>query len=108
MEDNKPRIFNVSIFYSTIGLVSVFISYIVANTPSSVNVHSGEIFIWILILLIFSIIIPTILLIKSVRTLTNNLAQAKTNVKTYSIISTIALGVSIALVIITLIWTILK
>ena len=84
------------IYYPIVGLISIIAVVVVANSSTGLNVHSGEIFIWILIMLILGIIIPLVSFLKSLEIVRFKLGEEKSNIKTYSIILTYLLGAMLA------------
>ena len=108
MEEMKFRISNKGIYYPVLGLASIFSSYLFATSSMGLNVHSGEIFIWIAILLTLGIVIPTVLLVKSLEIVRFKLADEKSKIKTYSILLTYSLAAILLGMLIFLIITMLK
>jgi hypothetical protein len=92
MEEMKLR---KGIYYPLIGLVSIMSSYLMGTSSTGLNVHSGEIFIWISILLILGIAIPTVLFVKSLEIVRFKLEEEKSKIKTYSTLLTYALGITL-------------
>ncbi len=92
MEEMKFKISNKGIYYPVLGLASILCSYLFATSSTGLNVHSGEIFIWIAILLTLGIVIPTVLLVKSLEIIRFRLAGEKSKTKTYSTLLTYSLA----------------
>lgn len=97
----------VAITYPIIGLISIAITYIFAHTSTGLNVHSGEIFIWLAMLLGLGIMLPAALLIKSLKTIQFKLREPSV-IRTYSVILTTVLGVTLMAVLLLSLLTILK
>jgi hypothetical protein len=84
--DKKP------ITYPVIGLLSLIVGLIIIN--AGLNVHSGEIFLWLIGIFGFILLVPIILLFKSIQILTIRMKDVKSKVKTYTLILTVLLGLS--------------
>ena len=108
MENNEIKINRKGIYYPVLGLTSILISYLVAISSTGLNVHSGEIFIWILILLTLGVIVPIMLFVKSLEIVRFKLGQEESKVKTYSILLTYCLGIILGGLLIFLLVTMLN
>ena len=103
MEINKK-----GIFYPAFGLISILTACLIGITSTGLNVHSGEIFIWILLLMTLGIILPTVSFVKSLAIVRLQLGQDKSKTKTWSIALTYSLGTVLVGLLLLLLWTMLR
>ncbi len=96
MEDEQSK---RTIIYSTSGLISLVTGLLLSLINTSFGVHSGEILIWTLFLFIVIVIIPTVLFIKSILSI-SKLEPEKTKIRLYSITLTSMLGVGLTITIV--------
>jgi amino acid transporter len=96
------------IYYPALGLASILIASLMGISSAGFNVHSGEIFIWILGLLIFGMIVPLVLFVKSLEIVRYKSWPEKSKIKVYSIVLTYSLGIIIVGLLIFLLWTTIK
>lgn len=108
MEEKEIKIDRKGIYYPALGLTSILTAYLIGISSTGLNVHSGEIFIWILVLLTLGIIVPIILFVKSLEIVRYKLGQEKSKIKAYSIVLTYSLGTILTGLLILLLWTTLK
>ena len=108
MEQKEIRITGKGIYYPVLGIISILTSYLIGISSTGLNVHSGKIFIWVLILLTLGVIVPTILFVKSLEIVRYKLGQEKSKIKTYSVVLTYSLGTVLVGLLLLLLWTTLK
>jgi hypothetical protein len=108
MKENQIEISRKALYYPIVGLVSILGAYLFGTFSTGLNVHSGEIFIYILILFTLGLVIPLICFVKSLQIVRFKLGVEKSKIKTYSIILTYTLGTLLAGLLIFILRTILK
>jgi uncharacterized membrane protein len=80
------------ITYPVSGLLSLIVGLIIIN--AGLNVHSGEIFLWLIGIFGFILLVPIILLAKSIQILAIKMKDEKSKIKTYTLILTVLLALS--------------
>jgi hypothetical protein len=108
MRENQIEINRKALYYPIVGLVSILGAYLFGTFSTGLNVHSGEIFIYILILFTLGLVIPVICFVKSLELVRFKLGKERSKIKTSVIILTYALGTILAGLLIFILWTILK
>jgi hypothetical protein len=108
MKEKQIEIQRKGIYYPAIGLVSIAGTYFIAAFSTGLNVHSGEIFLYIPGLVTSGLIIPIICFVKALQIVRFKLEDDKTKIKTYSILLTYSLGTILAGILIFTLSTLLK
>lgn len=83
--------FKNAIAYPLSGLISLIIGLIIIN--AGLNVHSGEIFLWLIGIFGFLLFMPLIFLVKSIQLLMG-MKNEESKIKTTTFILSIILGLS--------------
>jgi hypothetical protein len=89
-ENKKTKLFQNTIIYPLSGLLCLVIGVVIIT--SGLNVHSGEIFLWLLGIFGFLFSFPAILFAKSIQILKRPEMQEKSKIRYYSIVLTTGLG----------------
>jgi hypothetical protein len=94
--------FRNAIVYPLSGLLSLVVGLVIIT--SGLNVHSGEIFLWLIGIFGFLLVFPILLLAKSIQVLAIKMRHEESKIKTYTLILTVLLGLSWATLVTVGIW----
>lgn len=108
MKENEFKIGRKGIYYPIVGLVSIFSACLFGTFSTGLNVHSGEIFVYILILFALGVITPIVAFMKSLEIVRFKLGEEESRMKTYTIILTYSLGTVLTGTTLFTLWVILK
>jgi hypothetical protein len=95
-----------AIISSSLGILSLVGSTIFAMLPSGLNVHSGEVFIYLFLLLIGFMGAPTFFFIKAVTIVKPfQKSEQQSSVQKLAIVVTAVLGLALGVVVLGFVWT---
>lgn len=80
------------IVYPLGGLLSLLVGLVIIN--AGLDVHSGEIFLWLVGIFGFLLVLPIILFVRSIQMLIGKLRYEESKIKNYTVIFTFLLGLS--------------
>ena len=94
--------------FSSLGILTLIASSIYAMGSSGLNVHSGEILIFLFLLFAGFLIVPSIFFMLALKIVKSFENEEQSTMQKVAIVSTVILGLALGVIIVGIIWIIIR